>query len=202
LRQKKEMVRERGQAKILAMSWRGPGKHIQVVEQDDGLLIKVTGIKQSIDLLIPIVVLVGLAYMAWRDHSWILALGSAFAFGTAIWSWFRNEDGVLQITDREILASGDLGGWSKGYVRLRWVDISGLDYRVGGEDGPSGLFARSGRWNATCIVAGLSREQSEEVITTIFQRFPYVVMAEDNDGWSLFGNGSELTTLGLSKPKK
>jgi len=122
--------------------------------------------------------------------------------GTAIWFRFRNEDGEIRVTDGEILAYGDTGGWSKGYVRFRWADISGLDYRVGAEDGPSGLFARTGRWNATCILAGLSREQSEEVIAAIFQRFPYVVMAEDNDGWSLFGNGSELTTLGLSKPKK
>jgi hypothetical protein len=51
-------------------------------------------------------------------------------------------------------------------------------------------------------MAGLNREQSEEVIAAIFQRFPYVVMAEDNDGWSLFGNASGLTTLGLSQPKK
>lgn len=196
------MVCERGHAKILAMNWLGPGKQIQVVEQDDGLLIQVTGIKRNVDLLIPVAVFVGIAYMAWRDHSWLLSFGAAFAFGTAVWSRFRNEDGELRITDGEILAYGDLGGWSKGYVRFRWADISGLDYRVGAEDGPSGLFARSGQWNATCIMAGLSREQSEEVITAIFQRFPYIAMAEENDGWSLFGSGSEITTLGLSKPKE
>jgi hypothetical protein len=184
------------------MSWLGLTKQIRVIEQDDGLLIKVTSINRNVDLLISIPVFAGIVYMAWRDHSWLLALGAAFTLGTAIWFRFRNEDGEIRVTDGEILAYGDTGGWSKGYVRFRWADISGLDYRVGAEDGPSGLFARTGRWNATCILAGLSREQSEEVIAAIFQRFPYVVMAEDNDGWSLFGNGSELTTLGLSKPKK
>jgi len=55
-----------------------------------------------------------------------------------------------------------------------------------------------------CVLrdAGLNKEQSEEVIATAYRRFPYVVMAEDNDGWSLFGNRSELTTLGLSKRKE
>jgi hypothetical protein len=85
---------------------------------------------------------------------------------------------------------------------FRWADISGLDFRQGGEDEPSGLYARTGRWNATCLMAGLNREQSEEVIAAVYRRFPYVEMAKDNDGWSLFGGGSGLTTLGLSKPKK
>jgi|SRR5271170_59372 len=130
----------RGHAKILAMNWLGPGKHIEVVEQEDVLLINVTGIKQSIDWLIPISVCVLMTYITWRAHSWGAAFGALFFLGMAILSWLRNEDGELRITEREILAYGDMGGWSKGYVRFRWADISGLDYRVGGEDGPSGYL--------------------------------------------------------------
>jgi hypothetical protein len=51
-------------------------------------------------------------------------------------------------------------------------------------------------------MAGLNREQSEEVIAAIYRRFPYLEMAEDTGGWSLFDGGSEIMTLGLSKPDK
>jgi hypothetical protein len=183
------------------MNLLGLEKQIEVVEQEDGLLIKAIRIRRVVDQVIPIAVCVGLAYMAWRDHSWLLSFGSMLALGVTVRDWFLNDESELRITDKEILASGYLGGWSRDYVRFRWVDISGLDYRQGAEDELIGLYARTGRWNATCVMAGLNREQAEEVIATVFRRFPYVVMAEDDDGWSLFGTGSQMTTLGLSKPK-
>jgi hypothetical protein len=190
-----------GQAKMLGMSWLNPGKKVEIVEQGSELLIRATGTKSSINLLIPVIVCV-LGYIAWRDQSLFSSCVCALAFVGAVFSYYKKEDGELRITDRDIVANGDMGGWSGEYKQFRWVDISGLDHREGGEDAPSGLYARTGRWNASCVMAGLNREQSEEVISAIFRRFPYVAMAEDKDGWSLFNNESQLITLDLSKPKK
>jgi hypothetical protein len=183
------------------MNWLGPAKRIEVVEQGDMLLVRATGIRRAIDLLLPLVFATW-GYFVWRDHHWLMFFGILFGFGSAVWFAFRSHDGELRITDTEVVASGDLGGWSGGYVQFRWADISGLEYRPGGEDSNEGLYVKTGQWHAYCVMAGLNKEQSEEVIATAYRRFPYVVMAEDNDGWSLFGNRSELTTLGLSKRKE
>jgi hypothetical protein len=182
------------------MNWLGPAKRIEVVELGDVLLIRAAGGTSAVDLLVPLFACVFTCF-AWRDKHWISFFFGLFIFSSSVWMLFRDKDGELRVSDTDIVASGDLGGWNGGYVRFRWADISGLDFRQG-EDEPGGLYARTGRWSATCIMAGLGREQSEEVIAAIYRRFPYVVMAEDRDGWSLFGGGSGLISLGLSKPKK
>jgi hypothetical protein len=183
------------------MNWLGPAKQIEVIALGDVLQIKATAKGRAIDLVGPILS-AAWTYFAWRDKHWVFVAFGLFVFASIVWKLFQTQEGELRITETVISARGDLGGWTDGSVELRWGDISGLDYRQGGEEEPSELYARTGRWNGTCVMAGLNREQSEEVIAAIFQRFPYVVMAEDNDGWSLFGNASGLTTLGLSQPKK
>jgi len=182
------------------MNWLGPAKRIELVEQGDVLLIKAAGGTSAIDLLLPLFAC-GWTYFVWRDKHWVLLFFGLFFLGSSVWMLFRDRDGEVRVSDTDIVASGDLGGWIADTVQFRWIDVSGLEFRQG-EDEPGGLYARTGRWSATCIMAGLSREQSEEVIAAIYQRFPYVVMAEDRDGWSLFGGGSGLISLGLSKPKK
>jgi hypothetical protein len=183
------------------MKWFGPAKHVDVIEQGDLLLIKATGVKCAVDLLLPLFAC-GWTYAVWRGQHLVLFFFGLFFIGSTIWRLFQDEDGELRITDFDIIASGDLGGWKERSVQFRWADISGLDYRQGGEDEVGGLYAKTGRWNATCVMAGLSKEQSEEVIAAVYRRFPYVVMAEEKSDWSLFGSGSELINLGLSKPKK
>lgn len=183
------------------MNWLGPAKQIEIIPLGDVLRIKATPTRRAIDLVGPIFAVVW-TYFAWRHKHWVFVAFGLFVFASIVWKLFQTLEGELQVTETVISARGDLGGWTDGSVEFRWADISGLDYREGGEDEPSGLYARTGRWNAACVMAGLNREQSEEVIAAIFQRFPYVVMAEDNDGWSLFGNSSGVTTLGLSQPKK
>jgi hypothetical protein len=182
------------------MNWLGPAKRIELVEQGDVLLIKAAGGKSAVDLLLPLFACVW-TYFAWRDKNWILCFFGLFFLGSSVWMLFRDRDGEVRVSGTDIVASGDLGQWTDGSVQFRWIDISGLEFRQG-EDEPGGLYARTGRWSSTCIMAGLSREQTEEVIAAIYRRFPYVVMAEDRQGWSLFGDGSGLISLGLSKSKK
>lgn len=181
------------------MNWFGPAKRIEIIEQEGGLMIRATGIRRVVDFLVMVLIAAGVAFMAWRDASWTLAFGAIVVAALEIAIWFRNEDGEVNVTEHDLTASGDLGGWSTGYVRFRWMDISGLEYQAGGENSEGGLYARTGGWSSRCLMAGLDREQAEEVIAAIYRRFPYVGMAEDNGGWSLFGGGSEIMTLGLSK---
>ena len=165
------------------MNWLGPAKRIEVVKQSDVLLIKATGIRRAVDLLLPLVSCAW-AYFVWLYRDWVSLVVSLFIFGASLWFLFRNRNGELRITDTDIMASGNRGGWIDESVQFRWADIRGLDFRSGGEDEPRGLYARTGRWRATCVMAGLNKEQSDEVIAAVHRRFPYVVMAKDKDGWS------------------
>ena len=155
--------------------------------------------RRWIDFLVEALVIAGLAFLFWRNQSWIVLLMLVVAVGHGIVEWVGDNHAGLLITKEGIEAIGSLGRISSSNVRLRWSSISGLDYREGDEDEPSGLYARLGGWSSTRLMTHVSKEQSEEIIAAIYRRFPYVEMAEDSGGWSLFGGGSEIMTLGLSK---
>ncbi|MBB5341112.1 hypothetical protein HDF13_003445 [Edaphobacter lichenicola] len=144
------------------MNWFGSAKQVEVVEQGDLLLIKATGTRRAVDLLVPLFLAVW-GYVACRNEHWVSLVFVLFVFGSSVWFLFRDKGGELRVTDTEIVASGDLGGWGEGYVRFGWADISGLEYRQGEEDSNEGLYVRTGRWHTYCVMAGLNREQSEEV---------------------------------------
>ncbi len=176
------------------MRWFGPRARLEIIEQDDGLLIQSTGLKRGIDLVVSGCVVVVCGYIFWRDENWFSAICFVCVAVLGTINLFRDQNGELWVTEEDLEASGYLGGMSNGHVRLRWSGISGLTYRAGGEDEPCGLYAGS-----TCVLANLNEEQANEIIAAIYRRFPYLEMAEDSGGWSLFGGRSGLTTLGLSK---
>jgi hypothetical protein len=184
------------------MRWFGPSAVVEMVDRKDGLQIQVSGLRRWIDLVVAGSVLAVMAIVAWRDGSWfflvVLLGGTIYSFIR----WLDDHESQLWVTDEELEAVGDLGGSSYDHVRLRWSSISGLEYRVGGEDEPSGLYARLGGRSVTRIMALVNKKQAEEIIAAIYARFPYVEMADDDGGWLPLGGKSELTTLGLSRPKE
>jgi hypothetical protein len=130
---------------------------------------------------------------------------SALLLGGSIYTfirWLGDHESQLSATDEGLEAIGDLGESSSDHVRLRWSSISGLEYRMGGEDEPSVIYARRGGRSVTHVMTHVNKEQAEEIIAAIYKRFPYVEMAEDDGGWLPLGGKSELTTLGLSRPKE
>jgi hypothetical protein len=104
------------EAKLLAMNWLGPGKRIEVVEQGDVLVVKATGIRRAVDLLLPLAAC-GWAYFVWTDRDWVSSVVSLFIFSLFVWL-FRSKDGELRISGTDIMASGDRGGWTKGPVQF------------------------------------------------------------------------------------
>ncbi|RSL17442.1 hypothetical protein EDE15_2976 [Edaphobacter aggregans] len=155
--------------------------------------------RRWIDFLVEALVIAGLAFLFWRNQSWIVLLMLVVAIGHGVVGWLGDDHAELLITKEGIEVIGTLGRISSSNLRLQWSSISGLDYREGGEDEPSGLYARLGSWSSTRLMTHVNKEQAEEIIAAIYRRFPYVEMAEDSGGWSLFSGGSEIMTLGLSK---
>jgi hypothetical protein len=182
------------------MRWFGPSSIVEIEKREDGLMVHVTGQRRGIEIVILGFIFLVFSEMFWRDRSWlhlVLLLGSAvFLF----LYWIRDRGGVLWVTERYLEVRPYRDGTPT--TQIQWAEISGLEYRVGGEDESSGLYARQGYWSATCLFSDLDREQCDNIIATIYAQFPYVKMKEDQGSWSLFSEKSGLTTLGLSGPKK
>jgi hypothetical protein len=181
------------------MKWFGPSVRFEIFDREDEMQVLFTRQRRWIDFLVEALVIAGLAFLFWRNQSWIVLVMLVVAVGHGVVEWVGDDHAELLITKEGVEAIGSLGRISSSNVRLQWSSISGLDYREGDEDEPSGLYARLGGWSSTRLMTHVSKEQSEEIIAAIYRRFPYVEMAEDSGGWSLFGGGSEIMTLGLSK---
>jgi hypothetical protein len=124
-------------------------------------------------LLMPAVVLVAGAYSAIRSSKLTVA--------------------ELRVTEQGIGYPGRL---------LLWKDIVSLEYLPGGEDGPSGLYAKTGRWGGQFLLKEIGQTDTNEIIDIIFRRFPLVEMAEQRPAITSIFNKPETITLGLSKSDK
>jgi hypothetical protein len=184
------------------MKWFGSNAEIEILEREDGMQVRVTRQRTRFDFLIRAVVLVVLGFLFWRNRSCFYLLVLLGVITHSVIDWVGNDQAELWITEKDLEAIGKIGGISHPRIRLPWASISGLEYREGGEDEPSGLYARRGGWSSTRIMTYVNKEQAEEIISAIYRRFPYVEMAEDSGGWLPLGGKSGLTTLGLSKSGK
>ncbi len=187
--------------KISCMRWFGPSALVELIERGDELQVIVVGQRRWIDFVVLWAGFSVFVFLFWRDRSWFYFVCLLIACGYAFRSWLGDRQEQLLVTEKGLEAIGDFGGFSRDRVYLPWSRISGLDYREGGEDEPSGLHARRGGWSSTLLMTHVNREQAEEIIAAIYRRFPYVEMAEDSGGWLPLGGKSGLTTLGLSKPE-
>jgi hypothetical protein len=153
--------------------WFGPVSQIEIVEQSDGLLVRITQIRRKGHLAIALLItlFVGVLF-AWHESWW----GFFFVLGLGLFwiaSWFSSRWGQIRVDENYLAADG------KKPVRLAWVEIHRLQYRGGGEDEPSGFYARVGRWKSICVMTDLNREQTEEIIAAIHHRFPHLKMADE-----------------------
>lgn len=154
--------------------WFGPVSRIEIIEQSDGLLVRVTQIKRKGHLAIGLLITAVFGVLCARQESWwllIVALGFG-VFWIGVW-WFDDHWGEIQVDENYLTTRG------KKAVRLTWGEIYGLEYRMGSEDDPTGLYVRLGRWKWSCVMANLNREQTEVIIAAIHRRFPQLKMAEE-----------------------
>ena len=79
--------------------------------------------------------------------------------------------------------------------RIATKDVLGMSYRAGGEDELSGVYVKL-RWAQRCVLPRVSEEQSRVTIDAITAKFPEI--ATDESTFSIFGQGDQLITLGLS----
>jgi hypothetical protein len=153
--------------------WFGPVSRIEIVEQSDGLLVRVIQIKRKGHLALGILVTVVFGILFARQESWLsfFALGLGLVW-IGVWC-FDDHWGEIQVDGNHLTTRG------KKPVRLEWAEIHRLEYSAGGEDAPTGLYVRLGRWKSICVMPNLNREQTEDIIATIHRRFPQLRMADE-----------------------
>jgi hypothetical protein len=99
----------------------------------------------------------------------------------------------LEVNERELLVTLDLIKAPNRILRFKPYEVKSLEYRIGGEHEPSGLYL-----NNTCVFDGLDRKQTEAMVTRIFNRFPGVGGKDDTPTSMLHGDDSGITSLGIS----
>jgi len=181
------------------MRWFGSSTSVKTVDRGDGLRVRVAVHRFRIDLILYAAVFIVFAYVGWQNRSWFFLIAVLVAGVSLVIDWLKHPNTELWVTEYDLEVMGDRGRFTNDRLRLPWSEISGLEYRAGGEDEPSGLYARRGGWRSTLLMPHVNKEQAEEIIAAIYRRFPYVEMTTDDDGWLPLGGKSDLTTLGLSK---
>jgi hypothetical protein len=84
----------------------------------------------------------------------------------------------LEVTDTKLSSTGDLGKFGGSSSTFRWTEIYSLEYGNLGEDGPSGLCVKTGRWSLVCIAPGVDQGQAVSMISQTYQRFPSPALAD------------------------
>jgi hypothetical protein len=180
------------------MQWWGPSNDLEFIDKPDALTIRATSIRRRGDLLLPSALALGFMVAPWFGGGFFVLAVLGISSAALFYSWSITSIVELRVTQRGIEARS-----SGGCVSAAWSEIKALEYRVGGENEPSGLYGRDTRWQGIHLTSQLTKTECERVITAIFTRVPFVEMAVDNEGGILnFGRSDEIISLGLSHKQK
>lgn len=170
---------------------------------DDGtsLFIKFRGQRRWFDLILIVAATGASLYEMWSGNPWAAfgaaALAAVFLFQflfPPVSSVYANAEGIEASTQQRFRSCNKWTG--------RWSEISGLEYRAGGEDEASGLYVRRGCSSPLCVLDRIGQEETFALIDTIYRRFPLVSMAEEPPGYPSLFDYDKLITLGLSSDQK
>jgi len=180
------------------MQWWGPANSLEFIDKPDALTIRAMSIRRRGDLLLPCALALGFILAPWFGGGFFVLAALGIASAASFYGWSITSIVELRVTQRGIEARS-----SGGCVSAPWSEIKGLEYRVGGENEPGGLYARQARWRGVQLTGQLTETECDEVIAAIFTRFPFVAMAVDDEGGILnFGRSDEIISLGLSRTEK
>src|SRR5580698_10987306 len=109
------------------MKWFGPSVRFEIFDREDEMQVLFTRQRRWIDFLVEALVIAGLAFLFWRNQSWIVLVMLVVAVGHGVVEWVGDDHAELLITKEGVEAIGSLGRISSSNVRLQWSSISGLD---------------------------------------------------------------------------
>jgi hypothetical protein len=173
-------------------------RHITSVETADQLVVRVVRENGWLELAVgPAISTFALFWAVHIPSFWAGVISLVAAAGT-IANWLHGNTTELFVSRNGLVVRGNVGKVFSDQLFISAGDIVSLGYEVGGEDEPSGFYARH-RIGGTCLLIGLNEQQSIDLATAIFKRFPDIGSGDTEPGSILFGRGSGPVTLGLSQ---
>jgi hypothetical protein len=116
-------------------------------------------------------------------------------------NWVRGQVTKLRVTETEFVGRGNLDQFFSTEARAQASEVTSIGYEMGSENGPSGLYARTG-WSHTCLLPGLNEEQANAIAAAVSKRFPEIPAPDLTPASVLFGDESGVTTIGISASKQ
>jgi len=170
---------------------------VTVHEEPDKLEFVVESEAGWIGLLAGPIVVAGTVCFAWRDHIWWLVAVCALGLAWMAFHLLKNRPGrsisKLTVTARELLVVLGPAQFPHRVIRFESDTVKSLEYLVGDEGEPSGLYL-----NKTCVLSGMGRKEAEAIAFRIFYQFPNIGCKDETPTSLLHGDGSGITSLGIS----
>lgn len=95
----------------------------------------------------------------------------------------------LVVTSCELQVSSNPGRMFRSDTSIKTADVKAIEYQLGGEDTPSGLYAKHGRHH-TCLLKDLTEEQANRILDQILSKFPQIGTNDPDPHCLLFGSAS------------
>jgi hypothetical protein len=94
--------------------------------------------------------------------------------GTLLINWAQGSTTVFRISDRCLVATGNLNRWSASDINIPATEVKSIGWSSGGENGSDGIYVRHGSngLKRICVLPGLSHKKAQAVTDTIKGRFP------------------------------
>jgi hypothetical protein len=144
--------------------------------------------------------LAGLVVWLWIARKELMSLLAAFIGGFSLLaSWSRGPETRLKITSTFLLADGNLDRMMTNEIRIPASEVKWINWASGGEDGLDGLHVGRG-WTSVCVLPSITEQQARTIRSAIEKKFPEISIDDPNPASFLFGNGSGITELGISRP--
>ncbi len=91
--------------------------------------------------------------------------------------WMKSHETEMRVSNWGLVATGDLGGYKRGMLRIPWARIAELHYGLEGGAARSvqGLYVREGEWCSRCVLPYVSEQQADQVIAAVAQQYPQVM---------------------------
>jgi|GEM_PF-2519037 len=175
------------------MEWWGPSQRLEFINTPETLVVHVTHLRRKGDLIVPASAAVFCVASIWFELGIVATVSSAIILLTSLFRWFSERMIQLSVNDKTLEVRSD-AWWKTNVTRVHWSEIKRLEYMVGGDDEPSGLYAKQASWSRTCLLSDINEKTTAQIVDAIYMRFPFVEMAPDNGRRPSSG----LITLGLS----
>jgi uncharacterized membrane protein YeaQ/YmgE (transglycosylase-associated protein family) len=140
-------------------------------------------------------------WLFWRVHTAIAHLLVVAISGAVVVSVIaqrvQGRSTRLRVTSDGLYAVGNLDKLFTIKLRIPYSEIASFEYNFADEGASGGIYVKH-RGSRTCVLPGLDEDQGVSVKNAIFEKFPDLVPEDTSPESLLYGNESELTTLGLS----